>query len=120
MLLDNFSIGIDLIEIERFRNITKKTKFIENTFTKRELKYCKKKRTESLAGRFAAKEAVRKTIDENVKFNRIEIINKKDGSPQVNFLDKKIKEKYKAIISIAHTKQLAQAVCLTMLKQKKS
>ena len=86
-------IGIDLVEIKRFKNIAKKTNFLANIFTERELKDCEKKQAESLAARFAAKEAVKKTISENIGFNKIEIVNKKNGAPQVNFLEKKIKDK---------------------------
>ena len=53
-------IGIDLVEIKRFKNIAKKTNFLANIFTERELKDCEKKQAESLAARFAAKEAVKK------------------------------------------------------------
>lgn len=111
-----FKIGIDLIEVKRFENIVENTIFLENNFTRKELKNCKKKQIESLAGKFAAKEAVRKTIKENIKFNAIEIISNKDGSPHVNFLNKKIKEKYESEISISHTKSIAQAVCITFKK----
>ncbi len=113
-----FKIGIDLIEVERFKNISKKAKFLENIFTERELKDCEKKYPESLAGRFAAKEAVRKTISENIAFNTIKIFNGRDGSPRVDFLDKNIKKKYKSEISITHTKKLAQAICLTKIISK--
>lgn len=108
-----FRIGIDLVEVKRFKNIAKKTNFLANIFTEKELKDCEKKQPESLAARFAAKEAVKKTISENIAFNKIEIINKKNGAPQVNFLEKKTKDKYKSEISISHTKSLAQAVCIT-------
>jgi|SRR3989344_1732871 len=114
-----FKIGIDLIEVDRFKNIAKKNRFLENNFTKKELKDCEKKPAESLAARFAAKEAIRKTIDENIKFNLIEITNKKSGEPEANFLDKNIKGKYKSIISISHTKSIAQAVCITFKSKSK-
>ncbi len=116
MMKEMCKIGIDLIEISRFKNIAEKTRFLENNFTKKELKDCKKKPAESLAARFAAKEAIRKTIDENIKFNLIEIINKKTGKPDVNFLDKNVKRKYKSEISISHTQSIAQAVCITFKK----
>lgn len=108
-LLNKVSIGVDLVEISRFELIERD--FACKVFTKKELKRCKNK--ENLAGCFAAKEAVRKTIEENIEFNKIEIIKAKDGSPKVNFLDKKIKNKYSSIISITHTKDLAEAICLT-------
>lgn len=111
----NYGLGIDLVEVERFRDNEKKDRFLKNNFTKRELRDCKKKQNpiESLAARFAAKEAVRKSIKERIRFNLIEIINLSDGSPEVKFLDEKIKNKYKSLISLTHTKQFAQAICLT-------
>ena len=109
------SIGIDIVEVERFNNIWNKKSFLKKIFTEKELKDCNKKISpgQSLAARFAVKEAVRKTIKDSVRFNQIETSNKKDGSPEVSFLNKKISQKYKAIISITHTKNIAQAICLT-------
>ena len=114
--IDKWAIGVDLVEVNRFIGIEKRTQFMKNIFTAKELKQCKKENgfNESLAGRFAAKEAIRKTVKENVKFNKLEIVSGDDGAPMVNFLDPKMKKKYKSLISIAHTKQLAQAVCLTV------
>lgn len=115
MEMKNISIGIDLIEVGRFKNIKQKKQFLENTFTQRELKDCEKKNNpeQSLAARFAAKEAVRKTIKESLNFNEIEIINTMHGSPKVIFLNEKIEQKYVSLISISHTSKYAQAVCLT-------
>ncbi|WP_419796158.1 holo-ACP synthase, partial [Streptococcus thermophilus] len=56
-----FGNGIDIVEIERIKNITEKnSRFIEKNFTDNEIKYFtnKKKSYESIAGYFAAKEAV--------------------------------------------------------------
>lgn len=108
-------IGVDIVEVQRFENFDWNSRLAKNIFTAKEIKECKKKKNpfESLAGRFAAKEAIKKTIAENIKFNKIEITNRKSGAPKVNFLDKKIKNKYKSQISISHTKHIAQAVCLT-------
>lgn len=118
-MLNNLFIGIDLVEVSRFANIKNNKQFFKNIFTKTELRQCQKKPSpaQSLAARFAAKEAVKKTIKNNIEFNKIEIINNKDGAPKVNFLDKKIKNKYKSLISITHTKQFAQAICLTQTKK---
>jgi holo-[acyl-carrier protein] synthase len=111
------SIGIDLVEVHRFDTIDKKSRFVKNIFTPGEIKSCFKKKnpSESMAGRFAAKEAVKKTLKENIKFNEIEIINEESGEPKINFLDEKLNKKYKPIISISHAEEYAIAVCL-MLK----
>lgn len=116
-LFKTIRVGTDLIEVSRFENFDFDGRLAKNVFTRRELRDCKSKNypSQSLAGRFAAKEAVKKTIKENIKFNEIEIINCRDGSPRVNFLNKKTKKKYLSIISIAHTNQLGQAVCLTFV-----
>ncbi len=55
-------LGVDLIEIERVKSAHKKfgKRFIDRLFTPQEAAYCLKKSEPypSLAGRFAAKEAV--------------------------------------------------------------
>jgi len=110
----DISIGIDLAEIGRFSKIEKESRFAKNIFTSREIESCFKKKNpaESLAARFAAKEAVKKTLKENVRFNEIEIINEKTGKPEINFIDKKLNKKYKPLISITHADKYALAVCL--------
>ncbi len=115
--INKIKIGVDLVEVGRFKDVEGKKKFLENIFTPRELMDCRNKNNfhESLAARFAAKEAVRKSIAENINFNEIEIINEKNGDPSVVFLNKKIKKKYRSLISITHTKQFAQAFCLTFV-----
>lgn len=115
--INKIKIGVDLVEVGRFKNVESKKIFLENIFTAKELNDCRNKNNfhESLAARFAAKEAVKKSIAENINFNEIEIINEKDGNPSVVFLNKKIKKKYRSLISITHTKQLAQAFCLTFV-----
>lgn len=117
-LLKNISVGIDLIEVNRFHNMQLDSKFAKNVFTNQELEDCLQKNNpaQSLASRFAAKEAIKKTLEENIKLNRIEIINELNGKPVVNFLDSKIKDKYFAKISITHTGSLAQAICFTVIR----
>ena len=112
--MDWVSVGIDLVEVERFYGVEKKKQFLKNVFTQKEIKVCKNKGSfyQSLSARFAAKEAVKKSLKERVRFNEIEIVNEKDGRPKVNLLNKVLKQKYKLAISITHTKQFAQAICL--------
>lgn len=114
-------IGIDIVEVSRFENFDENSRLAKNIFSRKEMAECKKKKNpaQSLAGKFAAKEATRKTIAENIKFNLIEIISGKSGVPAVNFLDKKISKKYKSEISISHVEFLAEAVCITYKNNKK-
>lgn len=55
--------GVDLIKIDRFQNLDPaiRARFINRVYTPIEIKLCAD-RNESLAGRFAAKEAVAKTL----------------------------------------------------------
>ncbi len=108
-------VGIDLVEVKRFNSFDLKSRFAKNIFSEKELEDFEKrnKSRETLAGRFAAKEAVKKTLSENVKLNTIEVLSEKNGRPFVNFLDKKLSQKYDFKISITHTDNQAIAVCLT-------
>ncbi len=113
--MQNTLIGIDLVEVKRFNSFDFKSRLAKNIFSKKELEDFEKRNKpwETLAGRFAAKEAVKKTLSENVKLNIIEVLSEKNGKPFVNLLDKKLNQKYDFIISITHTEKLAIAVCLT-------
>jgi len=111
-------IGLDIVEISRFKGMVKKTNFLRNVFTELEQTTCDKKidLVQSLAVRYAAKEAVRKTIEYNVKYNCIEILNNPDGKPIVNILDQSIKDRYEFQLSLSHTTEYAAAICLTITK----
>ncbi len=115
---DLFSIGIDSVEIERFTYFDPDSQFSRNVFTDGELELCntKEDRVASLAGRFAAKEAVRKCLKKNLKYNQIEILSNEDGSPLVNLYDDELKERYVFKVSLTHTKSTASAVCLALQK----
>ena len=60
------STGIDIVEVERIKEMGEKhgDKFLKRSFTPREIKYCaaRKYKYEHFAARFAAKEAVMKTL----------------------------------------------------------
>jgi holo-[acyl-carrier protein] synthase len=119
------ALGIDLIEIKRVKKVKERwgKRFLERVYTPKELEYCLKKRypENSLAGRFAAKEAVMKALgtglSSGVSWREIEILNDKKGKPEVALYGKtkKILGKRKVLISISHTKEdaIAQAVIIT-------
>ena len=79
--------GVDLIEIERINEAIVKfgTRFVQRVFTPTERDICNL-RTESLAARFAAKEAVAKALGtgiwrEGVAWTDIEITRAANGEP---------------------------------------
>src|SRR4051812_373363 len=107
-------IGIDTIEISRFRMILRKKKdrFIENTFSETERKYCLsfKDAATHFAGTFAAKEAIRKASGIVVHpFSKIEIRRRESGKPEVWLDGQRSKS---LLISISHNKSTASAIAL--------
>jgi holo-[acyl-carrier protein] synthase len=79
--------GIDLLEIERLRDAiaTHGERFLQRIFTPRELE-ANAGKIESLAGRFAAKEAVSKALGcgiGDVSWKEIEILRAESGAPQL-------------------------------------
>ena len=77
--------GIDLIEIDRVAEVIARhgKRYLERIYTPAELEQCGK-RTESLAGRFAAKEAVAKALGcgiGEVGWKEIEILGDEQNAP---------------------------------------
>jgi holo-[acyl-carrier protein] synthase len=80
-------IGIDIIEIGRIKNAVSRwgQHFLSRLYTESELSLCQG-RTESLAVRFAAKEAVMKALGTQisaVSWKEIEILSGAEGEPLV-------------------------------------
>lgn len=111
------SIGIDIEKVSRFQKGKIKSSFLKRIYTAEELRYCsnKAKPAEHLAGRFAAKEAVIKAmalLDKSpLAHKNIEIANDKFGIPSV-FLKNQGNQKYRFLLSISHTKDMAIAVVM--------
>jgi hydroxyethylthiazole kinase-like uncharacterized protein yjeF len=111
--------GTDIIEIFRIEKVVQKTNFLERFFTEQERSYLQNKRVESIAGYFAAKEAIVKALGtgfSGFKFTDIEII-KENSAPKVRLHgaaqaiadSKGIKE---IKVSISHCKEYATAVAV--------
>lgn len=122
MNFDNFAIGTDIEEIERFKNKTleQDEKFLRKIFTQKELDYCfKDKQSAShLCARYCAKEAVVKALSQlnitDVYYSDIEILNRKNGSPYC------IIAKYPNInikVSLSHSKTYAVATVLAFTEE---
>jgi holo-[acyl-carrier protein] synthase len=106
-------IGIDIIELKRIKTIIdRQPKFIQRILTENELlvfeKLSAERKTEFLAGRFAAKEAYAKAngtgIGNQLSFLDIEIQPDSFGKPQIITPNKK-----GVHLSISHSREYAVA-----------
>ena len=113
--LENFGIGIDIVEIERFRvkNYKKNKNFYEKIFAKSEINYCLKFKDQyhHFAGKFGIKETVIKSVRDNITFQDISSSNSKNR-PIVELTGKKSK-KYSFLVSVTHEREYAVAVVIS-------
>ncbi|NUN08563.1 MAG: holo-ACP synthase [Ignavibacteriaceae bacterium] len=121
-----FGLGIDIIEIERIRQSIEKfgDKFLEKVFTEGEITYCKSKadQYQHFAARFAAKEAVSKSLSDLWKseygWKHIEIINNEKGKPEAVLTGALGENAYQNLdihISISHSHNYACCVAITQM-----
>ena len=112
--LENFGIGIDIVEIERFRkkNYKKNKNFYKKIFSKSEIDYCLKFKDTypHFAGKFAIKEAVKKSIKENISLKEITTIHR-NSKPKI-ILKKKLN--YEFLVSVSHEGNIAAAVIIAL------
>lgn len=117
--------GIDLVEIERIEQSATRfgQRFLNRVFTPAEQAYCMRKRNsaESLAARFAAKEAGAKAlgtgISHGVSWLEIEVVREPGGRPTIRFHGRaaEIAERMgvaHVALSITHTASLSMASVL--------
>jgi phosphopantetheine--protein transferase-like protein len=114
--LAGLNVGIDVIEIERFRNKplnNENASFYHSIFTDSELSYCTKYSDPypHLAGIFAAKESILKWLTTPIEMIEIEISHNREGKPHIA-AHTKIKAT-QARISISHTRSIAIAIAIT-------
>lgn len=104
------SLGVDVVGIERFRDVLERSPGFERRFfSPAELAYCAKAkdRASRLAGTFAAKEAVMKALGLTPAVawaGRIEITRSSDGKPAARVGDVQVE------VSISHDAGVALAV----------
>jgi len=114
--MEIFNIGIDIVNIERFKKkgYTKNKKFYQKIFTKSEIKYCLefKNSSEHFAGKFAIKEAVRKSLKEKVPFNQI-LTTHRNSKPRIIL---KVKLNYEFLVSVSHEANMAAAIVIALKK----
>lgn len=121
--------GVDLIEIDRVRAAYRKSgeRFLKRLYTSGEIQYCLRKKdpSESLAGRFAAKEAVIKAFSSGFggrwKWRDIEVTRETSGKPALKlrgrFEELRVERGITRMhLSIAHSKGDAVA-CVVLEKE---
>ncbi len=118
--MPEYFIGTDIVAVSRIQNIIHKhsDRFKKHTFTENEKKYCDLKPNPAIhyAGRFAAKEAIKKAlysskIINSIDFVDIEILNSDSGVPEVQLLHHELNN-FHVKISISHIEEYAIAFAL--------
>ncbi|MFQ6612240.1 MAG: holo-ACP synthase [Fidelibacterota bacterium] len=116
------SIGTDIVSVQRIANLLaeKNHQFKQKVFTPVEIEYCDRKPVPAIhyAGRFAAKEAIKKALlssnrKTNVAFNKLEITNAENGAPVVQILSEKVGN-IDLRLSISHTEEFAVAFAIAL------
>ena len=118
-------IGTDLIEVRRIREAIEKygARFLKRIYTDVEIEYCSPKKSAALhyAGRFAAKEAAFKALEQgwggDISWKEIEIYNEPSGAPRIVFYGKALelmqkKKITRALITISHIEEHATATVI--------
>ena len=113
-MIENLGIGIDIIEVSRFRRkkYEENRNFYKKIFVKSEINYCLKFKNsaERFAGKFAIKEAAIKAIPEKIVPHDIEIVyvNRK---PAIR-LKNSLRKKYDFVVSVSHEKEFAIGIVI--------
>jgi holo-[acyl-carrier protein] synthase len=118
-------LGVDLIEIDRVKRAHLKhgQRFIDRLFTPGEARYCLRKKDPypSLAGRFAAKEAVIKAFGHGFggrwKWTQIEVVREPSGKPTLKLAgimeELRVRRQIDRVhLTIAHSKRDATATVI--------
>jgi len=115
--------GIDLIEIERIADAIERhgDRFLNRIFTPRELADCGG-RAESLAARFAAKEAMAKALGcgiGDISWQEVEIQREENGAPKLHLSGESARlAKEKGLetwsVSLSHSKSHAVAMLVAV------
>jgi len=120
--VNNLSVGTDLVSVDRIQSILgsdHSRQFKQRIFTTAEQQYCESKSNPAIhyAGRFAAKEAIRKAWMSRgdappvPSFHRIEILSDETGAPRVSSLPESSRSR-QVVVSISHTDDHAIATAI--------
>lgn len=114
-------VGIDTIELERFKDISLDENKLSKIFTSKEIEYFNKfnEKISHISGFFCAKEAFVKALGtgfgEKITPKEIEVLHMESGKPYLNILSSQVHDELKnnsIEISISHSKTIASAICI--------
>lgn len=112
--MENLGIGIDVVSIARFRKLPyKKNKsFYKKIFSQSEINYClaHKNSSQHFAGKFAIKEAIKKSIQDKIHLLDI-ITSHKKSKPAVTLRNN---QNYLFFISVSHDANIAAAAVISI------
>jgi holo-[acyl-carrier-protein] synthase len=81
-------VGIDIIDVARIGRVIAAhgDRFLQKIFTEEEIEYSRRKRAmvQTLAGRFAAKEAFMKAVGRRLAWKEIRVLQR-EGRPYISF-----------------------------------
>jgi len=120
-------LGTDIVEIVRIGQMIERhgEEFLQRVFTDEEIRYCQKRKEcyQHFAGRWAAKEAVMKTLGtgwtRGVGWQDIEVSTKRSGQPTINIHGSARDYASKigideVLISISHCRSYAMATAVAL------
>lgn len=102
-------VGIDAVPVERMRRaLGRSPRLAQRVFTEAELAYSRTRArpAESLAARFAAKEACRKALGEALPWRAIEVVSAPDRRPSLRVAGHGTDRFH---LSLTHTSEVAMA-----------
>lgn len=117
------SVGIDLVSVSRIETLLERwgDKFLRRVFTDSEIEYCLERfrPAQSLAARFAAKEAFFKAISkwstDAIGFKEVEVVVGENGGPDLRAhgVAERALGKLIVSVSLSHDQDLAIAIVVT-------
>ena len=115
-MIENLGVGIDISSISDFKKIPfdAKSGFYKEIFQQSEIDYCLKFKDSSshFAGKFALKEAVKKSINDDIYISEIETFHIQ-SKPMIKLLN--FKKKYFFHASVSHENNYAIAIVISEL-----
>jgi len=97
-------VGVDIVNLKRIEKLLQRydKKFLERILCKEEIEEANKRenKVEFIGGRFAVKEAIKKSLDKNVPFKELCILQNPDGKIFLRGYQN-------VLISISHEKEFA-------------
>ena len=125
VVIKMYTIGTDIIDINRIKKSAANDRFLSRVFSKKELDFLSSKKNPypSMAGNWAAKEAFSKALGTGVRgfsLNEISVLRDESGKPYIELSGNalKISKNLSFSLSISHTDALAAAVVISYTPEK--